>query len=199
MLKEKQYPSGMRTSTRVSPGTNKYVTTNETNGPRRSGSTKPAFQRHTLSFDHAVRPAEQAAYQTRKDMGLKPTSRVKAKRDNATTKALIGEHIDKNVKVGDELQADPTTKSRGRLYRAASGGALKPNSSGGIQVRRSAPNRWQDVETNLGKNWNPAELKKELKKLADSAATRVGRRAGGTSKVTGRISKARNQLKVKNK
>ena len=187
-------------TTRVSPGTNKYVSTRETPGPRNARTHKPAFSRHDLSFDYVRKPeGNDVLFGQRKELGKSPVSRVKSKRDSATTKALVGEQVDKQVKVGDELTAYPTTKARGRLYRSASNGALRVNSDGDIQVKRTGTTRWQDVESSIGKDWNPAELKRELKKLSESAATRVGRRAGGTSNAKARISKARNQLKVKKK
>jgi hypothetical protein len=121
---------------------------------------------------------------------------VKRARDNATTKALIGEHIDKNVKVGDHLTAAPTNKARERMYRSASKGALKTH-GGHIESVRTAQNRWMDDQTNQYSTWDPASLKDELKKQASSPATRVGRRAGGTSNTRARIGRGRNQLKAK--
>ena len=180
---------GSAATTRSLPGSNKYSTALRVPRTRTPEGDIDTYVRN-IEFDHIKGGGQ---YKSNRDLGKK-TSKVKAKRDKESIKALVGRSLDE-AEPGDIVKASPTTRSRGALYQRATKGALRtrpvnpadPKGYQDIAAKRQMGNYWVDMKTGERTRFNPKDLEKGLEKLSESKATLVGRRAGGTSNIKGRL------------
>jgi hypothetical protein len=132
-------------------------------------------------------------YGSRRDLNLNPQSKLRDKIGKAALKDMMGKLLD--VPVGEKITAEPTTNSRGSLYYRASKKALGQPHGHYVDSARTGTDTWDNLITGKKVKFDPKSLREALQKIASSKATRVGRRAGGTSKTQARISPAKGQVR----
>jgi hypothetical protein len=162
---------------------------------------KPNGRGHEISFDRSKNVNEwgYSDFASRKEAGIKPQSRQRTRLNSAGTKDLVGQTL-KDVKPGDTVRAtaanpnNTATNKRGALYGRVTKGAFKPDNNGDIHTIRTGQSTWRNINDLKSADWDPDSLSKPLNRLTQSATTRAGRRAGGTSNVKARISPAKNTV-----
>jgi hypothetical protein len=116
------------------------------------------------------------------EIGDTPRSKLRQKLIDAGKKDMMGRLMD--VPEGDRITASPTSAARGRLYNSSTSGALSARRGGPVRTTRLPGNRWNNEVSGKEVKFDPKTMGDDLKRLTESPATLVGRRAGGTSYVT---------------
>jgi hypothetical protein len=125
-------------------------------------------------------------YGSRSDLRLSKQSKVRDRIGKAALKDMMGKLL--NIDNGGMITATPTTGSRGTMYARATKRAIGTPHGQRVASTRVSDDRWiNHADGNKSVQFNPSSLKEALQKIASSKATRVGRRAGGTSKTQARI------------